>query len=246
MLLHKFRSLSEDEFSNTKSILTDSTIFFARYEKLNDPFEYSYQWTTHGNLKTKIDFWSKLEYYQNALASVDSDARESLVNEWEESIAPPRGHKIIGADHVGIFCASSIWNNLVLWSHYADHHRGACFVFESDDDEVLSDAKNVQYTKTPGQYNLYDGINRVDVLSRKFTDWSYERELRIFHAPGVYHFRPRALKKIIFGLNTWMPNTSSCTHANELIGIARSENPGVELQRAIRNHGTYSLSLQSI
>jgi len=36
-------------------------------------------------------------------------------------------------DIAGVMCFSSTWKNPVMWSHYADQHRGICLGFEVPD-----------------------------------------------------------------------------------------------------------------
>ena len=37
------------------------------------------------------------------------------------------------SDRFGLLCFTKHWRNPVLWSHYADTHRGLCLGFEVDD-----------------------------------------------------------------------------------------------------------------
>jgi hypothetical protein len=84
----------------------------------------------------------------------------------------------------GLICFSKSWENPVLWSHYADKHRGICLGFDVPD-HLLSP---VDYTPNPLKV-AHDGIrNRpqinqefMDALLRtKFIDWKYEDEMRVF------------------------------------------------------------------
>lgn len=37
----------------------------------------------------------------------------------------------------GVVCFSKNWSNPVIWSHYADKHRGICLGFDVPDDPIL-------------------------------------------------------------------------------------------------------------
>ncbi len=84
----------------------------------------------------------------------------------------------------GVLCFSRAWANPVLWSHYADRHKGMCLGFEV----AKRLLKPVTYTGTRLQLRLenklkkgaLDGRTRVQILSTKFEDWKYEDEVRIF------------------------------------------------------------------
>ena len=226
------------------SVVANSTIYFASYEQLNDPFEYSYEWSVNARLTYKIKFWeSQNELYRASLDGLNFVAKRTALEHWEEAMAPPRGHKFIGAHNYGIFCACSKLENLVLWSHYADNHRGVCFVFESKNDPVLAKAIPVRYSKTIGKYYLYKGYDQRDLLTRKFADWKYESEHRCFNKPGVYTFKKKALKAVIFGLNTWM-DSKNRKRAEKLSEVCRTNFPNTKIGRAIRIDGTYRFSVE--
>lgn len=99
----------------------------------------------------------------------------------------------------GIVSLSETQHNLLMWSHYADQHRGLCVGYNSN---VLSDIKFPKYaklplTKDPVKINydnkktfdyefdfVYDNDNELfksvlhKVLTTKGDDWIYEKEHR--------------------------------------------------------------------
>ena len=86
-------------------------------------------------------------------------------------------------DDKGIICFSSRWSNPVLWSHYADSHKGAALGFDID----ASLLKTVDYTSK--RLAISDYIHNFEVfdedivwklLLTKFTHWRYETEKRLF------------------------------------------------------------------
>ena len=85
----------------------------------------------------------------------------------------------------GMICFSKNWRNPVQWAHYADHHRGVCMGLEVRD-EMLTNLK-YRHERSPGG-NLgqmlaegrLDHAWMIDVISTKFSDWSYEEEHRAF------------------------------------------------------------------
>lgn len=83
----------------------------------------------------------------------------------------------------GIHCFSRHWSNPVLWSHYADRHRGICLGF--DVDERLTKAVRYETRRLhPGI--LMTGMKAEklavmeQILSTKFAHWKYEDEVRVF------------------------------------------------------------------
>lgn len=83
----------------------------------------------------------------------------------------------------GLLSFSADWTNPVLWSHYAEQHKGVCLGF----DLPRKDAKIVNY-----QYERDDSKHWSDaelqapsedllsyLLTTKFLHWQYEREIRM-------------------------------------------------------------------
>lgn len=80
----------------------------------------------------------------------------------------------------GILCFSKTWSNPVLWSRYADKHRGLCLKFCVPDDVPMA----VQYTTERLDPELLrPPLNETVVkqlLSTKSAHWEYENEARVF------------------------------------------------------------------
>jgi hypothetical protein len=75
-----------------------------------------------------------------------------------------------------MLCFSLTWHNPLLWSHYADRHRGLALGFDVAD-EIL---KPVSYVaKRPTLTEINPTVAQW-LLFTKFVDWQYEQEVRIF------------------------------------------------------------------
>ena len=80
------------------------------------------------------------------------------------------------AAKLGLLCFSKSWRNPVLWSHYADEHKGVCLGFDVPD----SCLHNVKYLPERLQFEqLVPDESQLQLLLRtKFKDWQYEAEYR--------------------------------------------------------------------
>ncbi len=94
-----------------------------------------------------------------------------------------RGWKETFQEKWGILCFSGTWQNPVLWSHYADKHRGIALGFDVADKFLMP----VKYTSTRIIVDLVELQNtgKLDsqlmnrFLRTKFKDWNYEKEVRV-------------------------------------------------------------------
>ena len=76
----------------------------------------------------------------------------------------------------GLLCFSRRWRNPVLWSHYADKHRGMCLGFDVPDEYL----QKVRYL--PRRWKLSDYLSHTQqagsLFTTKFKNWAYEKEYR--------------------------------------------------------------------
>jgi Protein of unknown function (DUF2971) len=84
----------------------------------------------------------------------------------------------------GLICFSSKWDNPVMWSHYADRHKGVCVGFDVPDDQLFK----VQYRRerlaafpVMGEGTQEQKMEFMKAfLATKFAHWRYESEYRLF------------------------------------------------------------------
>jgi len=90
--------------------------------------------------------------------------------------------------HTGIMCFSDTATDPILWSHYADQHRGVAFEVEYaivpslyqvsySDDRPIVDVRNL-FAGTLAESYLEPIVRRLFV--QKSRSWAYEREYRVF------------------------------------------------------------------
>ncbi len=116
---------------------------------------------------------------------------------------------------IGILCFSRKWNNPVLWSHYADKHRGLCLGFDIPDQW----AKKVTYVKQRLKAaiehdNPSDDTNSpgYKLVTTKYSHWKYEDEVRLIfplehvQCEGSNYFVPYSdilsLQEVVVGLRS--------------------------------------------
>jgi hypothetical protein len=80
------------------------------------------------------------------------------------------------AQQHGLLCFSLDWHNPLMWSHYADRHRGLALGFDVDQ-QIL---KQVSYIENRPFPNKIDIEVAHSLLFTKYAGWNYEREARIY------------------------------------------------------------------
>lgn len=110
----------------------------------------------------------------------------------------------------GVSCFSKDGNNMLMWSHYGDQHKGICIGY-SKNREPIPDIKQVIYgkhgtIKTSSLYHAFvegndaeKNIIESEILLKKNSAWKYEKEYRLISGIGLQD-SPMMLEEITFGL----------------------------------------------
>jgi hypothetical protein len=103
----------------------------------------------------------------------------------------------------GVCCFGGNENSILLWSHYADSHKGVCLKFDvlADSDFFVFPLK-VKYQKKFPVFNYLKDSKRIfDTLIKTKSDvWAYEEEVRVLKLMfGSHSFKKTTLVEIIFG-----------------------------------------------
>ena len=212
-LLFKYRDISNELHLET---LTELTIFLSSAHKFNDPFdckiplEYLQLATDeelrrnfarklimmHGNEKEKNNLEEGVEKFM---------AKKHLTNKEELLQLEENDKKKL--NDFGIYSVSAISNNLLLWSHYANSHKGICIGFNAkklyDNCKFDSLGPVTYFDKYPNMSVLRDNEDLYyNQLYNKSLDWYYEKEFRyvkINAASTKLKFNPDIVEEIYIG-----------------------------------------------
>jgi hypothetical protein len=154
-------------------------------------------------------------------------------------------------------------NNLLMWSHYADSHRGFVIGFNSDNPffhrekpRTMTPLDEVRYSNKRPVMPPFEGSNPENVheivFLTKSEDWTYEEELRMFAKPeaantverdnrgfNVYLFDlpQEILVQVIFGF-LMPPNVK-----DEIAAIVKDRYPHIELYETKLNETDFDLDI---
>ena len=193
--LYKYRTID-----SAKQFLDNHSIYFSSCKQFNDPFESAI------NLLTK---YTPQQYYDTFIfAGMNPQLAKELTRQvFDGTIDGDTIIKQLTEDVIsstGYFCMTTKPDNLLMWAHYADGHKGVCLKFDilKDLDSFLVPVK-VDYNS---QYINFDCLSSdlLSVLRRKSPDWEYEDEYRIIKTDhqGLWEIKQDCLVEIIFGCRT--------------------------------------------
>ena len=227
--LYKYRNWDD---SYHKRLITHGEIYLSAPKELNDPFDCGIDIAYHtlvDNPDLELAFCRKTA--KNILKNLSPEQIEVEVQKkvaegrfrdeafWEKQIIFERNAM---NEKYGLFCITPIHDNILMWAHYSNSHKGFCVGFNSEKlfETVRGRGGNIIYS------DYYPEISPLieDVLelfmhqtNTKAKFWSYEIEYRIFKNvdDGRIKIIPNdVVSEIILGCNISERNKS------EIIQIA--------------------------
>ena len=171
-MLYKYCALNE----YTLSSLIERTLWFANPTHFNDPVECKFEILDSDPERIKAPCGLGLELVVEKFTAL-REGREF------DSFAEYRIRLIRALTEIGVLCLAAEGSNTLMWSHYADHHRGLCLGFRlkpSPDYPVQAVAYGGDFPSFALESFADEKAELVRaIMFQKAEDWAYEREYRI-------------------------------------------------------------------
>jgi hypothetical protein len=215
--LYKYQPFNAQTLEN----LMQASVWFSAPINLNDPYDCDLAGIDTAKL-TDADFQLALNYIRPHMTPeeeaqmcpddvITPKFRETLIKHLEGVFEEQRE---VRRQHRGIACFSEHSDDIVMWSHYANGHRGFCLEFDTQI-KPFSTAKPVNYDdrfpSVPIRLLFTDHAaghdeDDTDLLLEAFvltkaTCWTYEHEWRAMHmeASKRFGYGPHGLTGLYLG-----------------------------------------------
>lgn len=211
--LYRYRSLDGKFKEWVKDSILKSTHYFSSPKAFNDPFDCRPVFKLDA---TKAEL---IKYYEGVLSrQAPQMSREQRRAEARAKVSDPysdpRDQRNLGAFHqiydelvtskIGVLCLSAKPKDILMWSHYANSHRGICLQFFALGNTLESSQpvhyKSVRPVVNPVSQSHDEMLDHA--IFSKSDHWKYEQEWRLIqykHGAGVYRTPPEALVGIVLG-----------------------------------------------
>ena len=246
--LFKYRSIEEHNIDRSSRIFTHNELYFSSANQFNDPFDCKFDYSFAANKQDlKRYLWNSLS---NKYPNWNRSKKQRWIAQKLHKINDPEfeeglklaTEKIIS--EIGICSLSRAPDDILMWSHYADSHRGFCVkILDDENDKFIARAQEISYSEN---YPIVNPIKDdymarlVKSLLTKAKHWEYEKEWRIIdheEGPGIKRFPPHLLVGVIFG----------CRMSEDLQGLIREwckdREADLSFYQAREASRTYSLEL---
>jgi len=221
--------------TNYLSILINKKIWAAKPDSFNDPFDCKIRFKREMNHETISNFLAQTGRSSGTVQE-NYELYQKAIEEFSEKDVP----------NLGVFSVSQIKDNILMWAHYANHHKGFCIEFVRSSDNLLGNSECTQPVNYCCDYPEVDPLdssgNRDYSIFKKmcFTkakDWAYEKEWRFIYDEGDKEIPlPADILSIIFGLK--MSNEHKITIKKIL-----ADQPSIHYQEAIKEEYQFRLKI---
>jgi hypothetical protein len=199
--LYKYRPFSV----NSLRMITEAEVFYARPSSFNDPMDCdpTIEVDIGRASLEKLLFKLFLQTRDRDTASRDVGYLRYLSSEHGNYLTDPDVEdylkRLLASDikreldselgNAGVLSLSATWQSALMWSHYADEHRGICIEYDTTDQEhphlgpVNYTAPRAIKTSDLWRWKMRDDAASADKVRQiyfysKSSEWKYEREWR--------------------------------------------------------------------
>ncbi|MBJ6799739.1 DUF2971 domain-containing protein [Geomonas propionica] len=217
--LYRYRSLNQYSLCE----LIHSEFYFASPQEFNDPYDcknmFSFEGTTDNDWRLFLNRF--LEVNRPELTAKERKQQIDLVLQGGEHRSREKvaeqfdvWGKILEkqSSELGILCLSKTHTDILMWSHYANNHKGYCLEFDANKLRELFFCGEVVYKDNYPRFSEFvranlNGIAQTFTLT-KSKHWKYEQEYRLIVQPNgrqdkpgdrIFPYNPNALIGVIFG-----------------------------------------------
>lgn len=199
-------------------VLTEGTIKYTCPLDFNDPFDCcpAYCETSLEKIgETKRDLIHRIGKSKGLSASKRIMAKRQIAKAMKTYVGSGQSIKNV-MQEFGVVCLSSDPSNILMWSHYAEYHKGFVVEFRiplfGSEDEAARGGENlipVEVTYCENRPKLKFGIDPENdaiekIVYSKAKLWEYEREHRVtdhVRGPGIHSYsRDKLLVGVIAGM----------------------------------------------
>lgn len=250
-LLYKYRNFGE----HTDNIIKNSSLYLSPIKQFNDPFDSSLSYHQYYTRSAMLKYWKdsvKIHKEEALSLGYQKDYIHQAMKPYSKNEAFVEQHNRIrqnARNKMGVLSLSRTSTSILMWSHYANNHKGLVFGFEPKySKSCLAKPMKVDYEIT---YDLLSYVANSEIrqkqyikeLLMKFIDWSYEKEYRVIELnfQGEKAFYKDELKTIIFGLKAEQSDINHIMQLCQTNGFLH-----VKFRKAEAVHGRFELVIKDL
>lgn len=209
-MIYKYFPWAKSKF--IKKNIKKSQLYFASPNDFNDPFD-TYPIIDMESVRAQGEAFIP-NLFKYICPSIGADLLDDIKNS-KIKLDDEFWDKYMFRLHTedGVCCFTAKKDNLLMWAHYADYHKGICLGFEKNikfkvnNNGVIFMPKKVTYSEERPKVDFFNITKTKEInpltatLYTKSKEWEYEEEYRCVSLRyiGEVSYVPSNLKQIILG-----------------------------------------------
>jgi len=267
MILYQYRKI--DKY--TIKTLLNNELYFSFPSEFNDPFDCLGYTNCPKDKKSIEAFLNRMKNSDRMSEKQINEIKEMFekVNYNSEIVKQyfPSESNDIFRNKMIVKCFTSKNDSILMWSHYAQNHKGICLGLEvsqysQDPSLYLLELDKINiYNGKPTkflpidkisypvsdeipEFNPFETVKQINYLTTKHKDWQYEQEYRCIMPyeslnTQYVNFKKENLKEIIFGIE------SSSKDIENIKQILDTYYPNIDCLKAKRVIGKYEIAFDN-
>lgn len=254
MKLNLYKYLAYDD--GAKALINNGTLKYSHFSEFNDPFDCVVSYDLEDSLeyyKSRKDLIKAVGDKLNYSPAKRIQKKPQLLKNIEKSIIDGDFHKDL-LSTIGICCLSKEADSILMWSHYANHHKGVVVEFDTfqekytklDNVEKTLLAYSIVYQDQMPKIstrNGQDGFSAVQSsILTKSLSWKYENEVRVLSmhlGPGIHSFDHSLISRIIAGVK--MPSCDYLDLVERVNKINSAKGLSIQVLKAKMSKNNYEV-----
>jgi hypothetical protein len=249
MLLNYYTSIDKFFYEN----IINLQLYFNSPLNFNDPFDSKIFLTFPKSIELMTNLTMdvyKIIGLEATPELIEERLRKNLEQELELINYHINKSSINFLKSIGVLCfckyEEETDDNILMWAHYADKHRGVCLKFDTDKDNLFfkpNELHEIYYSENYPIVKFQDIISMKKAFNTKFKDWSYEKEYRLIKdgAEKTYQYNSKCLAEVTFGCKV---DDKQFIPIIEL--MKGQEYKDIKFRRALQNKTSYKLDYETI
>ncbi len=200
--LYKYKTYKEDHL---RDLIVNSLLYMSSNSEFNDPYDCTSNLIFKNSGASRVSYLKHLKQI-NGIKYKNFKQLEKRLSSPEKIQAELKRARQNIIKNSGIFSFATKSDNLLMWAHYSNSHKGVCLIFDvAQDIDVFIQALPVKYSSEFPTVN-HTNLGNKELITKTFLTksnaWKYEGEHRIINqdrAKQKMFFNPKALYGVILG-----------------------------------------------
>jgi len=250
-ILYKYYSLDKKTtdsgfscYEGVKGLIKENKIYFPSLKELNDPFEANPQYSLNG-IGAFINTLKLIKRDHPDISICNIGLFKDLIKNRKKYEAIMKKSIDDRMDKIRIFCTTSIPDSILMWSHYANGHKGICVGFDVSESSEISKITSALFKKV-SYSDVYPTINPDPNIKKqveklfytKYVDWKYEKEWRsVVKDDREFQLPEGVIKCIILG------GKVDVSDLNDIKDWLKGRTDKLEIKKATVNSDNYKINI---